>query len=44
MYTQIITIVLILIGAFLLFKFLSVIVKWVIVILIAWIVIQLIFL
>lgn len=41
---QIITIVAILIGVFLLLKFLSVIVKWIIVILIIWIIAQLIFL
>ncbi len=39
--SQITTLILILIGAFLLLKFLSVIVKWVIVILIVWIILQL---
>lgn len=43
-HTQIITIVLVLVGAFLLFKFLSVVVKWVVIILVAWIIIQMIFL
>lgn len=43
-HTQIITIVLVLVGAFLLFKFLSVIVKWVVIILVVWIIIQMIFL
>ncbi len=39
--TQVVTIVGMLIGVFLLLKFLSVIVKWVIIILIVWIIIQL---
>ncbi|MBD3312270.1 hypothetical protein GF352_02320 [archaeon] len=43
-HTQIITLVGVLIGAFLLFKFLSVIVKWVVIILVVWIIIQMIFL
>jgi len=42
--TQIALLIGVLIGAFLLLKFLSVIVKWVIVILIAWIIIQMLFL